>query len=235
MPKKHTKRNEAISLILAFVLMLAAMLGFMPSPSPNVLYEEQYYSNFAKNADYWFDALGWNGESIYSNASDFKTALNHSYYIYEIGHGGSFSIRFNNKYAIAYKDVPEHRLPYNFVFLCSCDALTNTGKDTWFDEINSTGYKILLGYTRMSEDITAWRNAYKWQDTFFKSLADGKTFNQSFNIANSKYPAMADNIKIYGNTSLTVADLVPEPFDLNKNAHIDKWEVIRCINLYLNT
>ena len=223
------KTLKRIIFNIAIPSAIAALILFgviKPPSEENIIYGEAYYKNFADNAAYWFDLLGWGNETVYANVTAAKEILDHSYYIYEIGHGGYYSIKLKDGYIIAYRDIPHDRLPYNFIFMCSCDAMTKTGNYTWYSEFNKTGFKILLGYTGMGQDIDAWRHAYRWQNDFFGCLYDGYNFSYSFNHANSKYPSMSDNIKIFGNLSLTANDLTIPRYDLNNDARVNVLDMI---------
>jgi len=222
-----TLKRIIFNIVIPSVITVLILFGFIKPPSEeNIIYGEAYYKNFADNAAYWFDLLGWGNETVYANVTTGREMLDHSYYIYEIGHGGYYSVKLKDGYIISYRDIPHSRLPYNFIFMCSCNAMTKTYNYTWYDEFNKTGFHILLGYVNMDKDISAWSCAYRWQNDFFSCLVDGYNFSYSFNHANSKYPAMSDNIVIYGDTYLTAYNLTIPRYDLNNDARVNVLDMI---------
>ena len=233
------KEKKITAGIVGIILLIGAAFGLIMPPSvENVTYEEGMWKFFGENAYYWFYEWGWTNASytINANISQWNEMFDKSYYLYSIAHGSWNTIIIDGKSQKAHNVIPDHRLPYNFVFLASCDALSIIDNPySWEENLDEVGYEILVGYSGMGSDLPCWEKAYYWQKTFFDRLDKGDTFGDAFNYSINKYPACNGTILILGNLNLTKDDLHVNPFDINNNARVDTWELSECVYLWLNS
>jgi len=217
------KSNKKLFVVISILLAILISISVIKPPSKEIIYGEKYYKYFADNARHYFEKWGWSNDTIYSEPEALKHAFCYSYYIYVIGHGSSRYIVIN-KTILRPDIIPNNRLPYNFVMICSCGALNVIGNGTWEGCLNRVGYKILVGYTNMTSRV--FTQAYGWQNKFFYYLDKGYTFGEAFDKACRIYLLMREHVKIYGNLSLKIKDLTIPPYDLNKDAHVNILDLV---------
>lgn len=227
-----------VAVLLIVAVILAGIIVYLLVPPPESRYGDEYgWDRYAENAQEWFTYLGWDtGIVAEANESNIYDMFNQSYFIYNLAHGGSTYFKIGDTYVYARNVIPDHRLPYQFVFMASCgafDYINVTG--TWEQELEDTGCRVMVGYSGMAENTACWRRAYRWQHTFFEQLNMNKTFREAYQYAIDAYPACNETIVIYGDLDLKASDLAITPYDINKNARIDLWELQECIYLWLNS
>ena len=185
------------------------------------------WSDWYKNAEFWFNEMGYSAEAVYwpteekirSHIQSNETAM-----FYEIAHSGGKSTQFKSgcsngtgpEYTYATEieawiaDYP--KMP--FTFLASCFAMCNTSDGTLSYEFRkgSTKDTVTVGYCNMSGEqcFLCWQYSIEWQDTMFNYMNQSYTVKNAFDQANADYPvcATANCMRFEGDETFKVVPMV---------------------------
>ncbi|NLH17262.1 MAG: right-handed parallel beta-helix repeat-containing protein, partial [Phycisphaerae bacterium] len=138
---------------------------------------------------------------------------------YEMAHGGSTSFGNGCSDSTTASEVTAWLtgIPaVPFTFLGSCDGMCSTGAGTLsyaFRKGSMVG-TATVGYCGMSNQPCiqdCWYDGYTipWQTRLFKSLSQGKSIKEAFDIANADYPGCAQNncMRLAGDPNLRLAPI----------------------------
>jgi hypothetical protein len=190
------------------------------------------WQDWYENAATWFDAMGYNTESvewpttekIKSHVQSVETAL-----FYEAAHsrythgllftGGCNGGRYDTTTAAEIHDwiAPFTKMP--FTFLASCFGMCDTGPGTLSYEFRkgSISNTATVGYCGMSDPpclLDCFGLSIQWQDLLFEKMSLGWTVKDAFDEANLMYPECGlDNCMVFaGDPAFAVVPVVERGF-----------------------
>lgn len=176
---------------------------------------KDYWDDWRNCADmyikYWCEYSSFNlpsptPETISSYVSDPSLDI-----FYEIAHGTNrffqADIEGNCYYASGnnfnVRDDMKDRLPIKFAFIGSCGGMDSTKIGSFSYEFRKGQMKntVTIGYINM-EECEYWIYSLFWQFELFDSLIEGKTFKESYDLANARFPEVKDYIVFKGDENI---------------------------------
>jgi len=166
---------------------------------------------YRTNANMWFEKWLGSTESIShprkSTLSSYVSNPSVTLF-YEIAHGDFRDFLLNDKweryyFSTAYDDMKD-RQPMRFAFIGSCNAMDETGEDTFSHSFRKGQMTdtVTIGYTEMSQD--PWKYSFSWQIYLFTKMDEENTIYDSFIAACAQYPAFEPVVKFVGDETITV-------------------------------
>ena len=203
------------------------------------------YGDWIANATYWFETMGYptdnkywpTKEEIRSHIQSTETAV-----FYEIAHGTAtgFSsgcvdgLSMERTTAEEIRQWMQFYTKVPFVFLASCNAMTDTGPGTLSYELTKGSSKdtAVIGYSGISEDRcdSCWSAVVDFQDVFFEAMSGGLTITDAYLKAMIEYPQCLGNgnacIRFVGDPNLKLVPILergsivtdPEADDTQRNS-----------------
>ena len=181
-----------------------------------------YYTQYAANAEYWFETMGYNTEmvdcpndaKVQSHIQSDSTAM-----FYELAHGGSEDFRnecYDDEkiFAIQVDAWIGSYASMAFAFIGSCLGMCDTGDNTFTEEFRKglDEDTVVVGYCGMSWNQCkddCWGDAMAWQTELFSRMNNGYSVASAYYYANLDYPNCADQghncMRIAGDTGLRFA------------------------------
>jgi hypothetical protein len=183
--------------------------------------------NWYKNAEFWFNEMGYSTESVEWPTEDkIKSHIqsNETAMFYEIAHSGGRSDQFKSgclngserEYTYAY-EIEEWIANYTkmpFAFLASCFSMCNTSDGNLSYEFRKGSMKntVTIGYCNMSDEKChlCWTYSLDWQDMLFDYMNQSYTVKSAFDQANADYPCCASTgcMRFVGDENLKVVPKV---------------------------
>ncbi len=212
--------------------MTGERLGYgIPPPSPSTGFSlggpnwgscDPYYTAWAKNAETWFERMGYNTEmvdcpgdaKVQSQIQSDLTAM-----FYELAHGGYWS--FHNEcpddHRITAGEVEAWINSYAsmpFTFLGSCEGMCYQANNTLSYEFRKGSNRgtVAVGYCGMSSEACAecWGHSKEWQNTLFDWMNKAYTVGYAFTSANLAYPCCASGscMRVGGDAGLSAVPIL---------------------------
>ncbi len=113
-------------------------------------------------------------------------------YCFEMIYGGE------RVYATEIRNVIANRVPYTFSVLGHCNALDETGLDTWAQVLTRDlpGH-IVVGWTHVERNLGAWEMSLVWKTIFYNYIRSGYSIPDAFEESIASVPEIASIVAMY--------------------------------------
>jgi hypothetical protein len=213
--------------ILAPSIKGLAWNGYTQASQPNG------YAPWRENAAKWFRKWGLDtNELALPNPDDISSRIKNSDFKcwFHFAHGDSFTLWLNREdgkdtyyYSFSFEDKinaeddMKNRPPIKFAYLGSCNVMDELRESTFsytFRKGNNQGSVVVGFWDLLGENGPnggLWGHTMTWQESLFKYMYNGHTFEEAYNKACADVPQSDHDVRWVGDGSLTLDDILNEP------------------------